>query len=48
MRLGDMADRDETTIVDHLEAALEETEDDEALFHIRQALQHLGQRENGE
>ena len=30
------------TAADHLEAALEEIEDEEARFHIRQALQHLG------
>ena len=37
-----MDDGSPETVIEHLEAALAEAENDETIFHIRQALQHLG------
>ena len=36
-----MGNEDETSVVGHLEAALETAEDEETRYHIRQALQYL-------
>ena len=43
-----MVEEPDRMVLEHLDTALEEAEDRETAFHIRQALQHLGRCEEEE